>query len=143
MSSTSPTSASPRSKSNPSQRTFTSPQISGPVLPINSASEPKVEKDRLQQHYDAQHSTQELQHQEHRKTGIGQEQEHVPSVATSEPSMENRSVEPSESRDGSQSKETGRKKIKIALIPDPRSRQVTFLKRKNGLMKKAMELVGF
>lgn len=35
----------------------------------------------------------------------------------------------------------GRKKIKIARIADARSRQVTFLKRKNGLLKKAMELV--
>lgn len=35
----------------------------------------------------------------------------------------------------------GRKRIKIAHIEDSRSRQVTFLKRKNGLMKKAMELV--
>lgn len=35
----------------------------------------------------------------------------------------------------------GRKKIRIARIQDARSRQVTFLKRKNGLLKKAMELV--
>jgi MADS-box transcription enhancer factor 2A len=34
----------------------------------------------------------------------------------------------------------GRKKIRIERIPDERNRQVTFTKRKNGLMKKAMEL---
>ncbi|KAI8140009.1 hypothetical protein BJV82DRAFT_645949 [Fennellomyces sp. T-0311] len=34
----------------------------------------------------------------------------------------------------------GRKKIKIQTIQDERNRQVTFLKRKNGLMKKAYEL---
>jgi len=34
----------------------------------------------------------------------------------------------------------GRKKIKIERISDDRNRQVTFTKRKNGLMKKAMEL---
>lgn len=34
----------------------------------------------------------------------------------------------------------GRKKIKIRLIEDERNRQVTFTKRKNGLLKKAMEL---
>eukprot|EP00873_Tetraselmis_striata_P017865 jgi/Tetstr1/438129/TSEL_002855.t1 len=34
----------------------------------------------------------------------------------------------------------GRKKIKIERILDERNRQVTFTKRKNGLMKKAMEL---
>ncbi|KAI8968605.1 hypothetical protein BDF20DRAFT_839694 [Mycotypha africana] len=34
----------------------------------------------------------------------------------------------------------GRKKIKIQLIKDDRNRQVTFLKRKHGLMKKAYEL---
>ncbi|CAG9461635.1 unnamed protein product [Pedinophyceae sp. YPF-701] len=34
----------------------------------------------------------------------------------------------------------GRKKIRIEKIPDERNRQVTFTKRKNGLMKKAMEL---
>lgn len=34
----------------------------------------------------------------------------------------------------------GRKKIQIARIPDERNRQVTFTKRKNGLLKKAMEL---
>ncbi|KAJ1556357.1 Myocyte-specific enhancer factor 2D [Cladochytrium tenue] len=34
----------------------------------------------------------------------------------------------------------GRKKIKIAPISDERNRQVTFLKRKFGLMKKAYEL---
>ncbi|KAI8853142.1 hypothetical protein BC829DRAFT_21832 [Chytridium lagenaria] len=34
----------------------------------------------------------------------------------------------------------GRKKIKIAPIVDERNRQVTFLKRKFGLMKKAYEL---
>lgn len=34
----------------------------------------------------------------------------------------------------------GRKKIKIEKISDERNRQVTFTKRKNGLMKKAMEL---
>lgn len=34
----------------------------------------------------------------------------------------------------------GRKKIKIERIADERNRQVTFTKRKNGLMKKAMEL---
>lgn len=34
----------------------------------------------------------------------------------------------------------GRRKIDIAPIKDERSRQVTFTKRKNGLMKKAMEL---
>jgi len=34
----------------------------------------------------------------------------------------------------------GRKKIKIQRIPDERNRQVTFNKRKNGLVKKAMEL---
>ena len=34
----------------------------------------------------------------------------------------------------------GRKKIKIERIVDERNRQVTFTKRKNGLMKKAMEL---
>ena len=34
----------------------------------------------------------------------------------------------------------GRKKIKIERIGDERNRQVTFTKRKNGLMKKAMEL---
>ena len=38
-------------------------------------------------------------------------------------------------------KTEGRKKIKIQKIENTRSRQVTFLKRKNGLMKKAMELV--
>ena len=34
----------------------------------------------------------------------------------------------------------GRKKIRIERIADERNRQVTFTKRKNGLMKKAMEL---
>eukprot|EP00884_Botryococcus_braunii_P000887 jgi/Botrbrau1/1079/Bobra.0076s0043.1 len=34
----------------------------------------------------------------------------------------------------------GRKKIRIEKITDERNRQVTFTKRKNGLMKKAMEL---
>ena len=34
----------------------------------------------------------------------------------------------------------GRKKIKIAPIEDDRNRSVTFLKRKNGLFKKAHEL---
>lgn len=34
----------------------------------------------------------------------------------------------------------GRKKIQIRPINDDRNRQVTFLKRKNGLMKKAFEL---
>ncbi|ORX57573.1 myocyte enhancer factor 2D [Hesseltinella vesiculosa] len=34
----------------------------------------------------------------------------------------------------------GRKKIKIQPIRDNRNRQVTFLKRKHGLMKKAYEL---
>lgn len=34
----------------------------------------------------------------------------------------------------------GRKKIKIQTIVDERNRQVTFLKRKYGLMKKAYEL---
>ncbi|CAD7702365.1 unnamed protein product [Ostreobium quekettii] len=34
----------------------------------------------------------------------------------------------------------GRKKIRIEKIQDERARQVTFTKRKNGLMKKAMEL---
>ncbi|EFA79888.1 putative MADS-box transcription factor [Heterostelium album PN500] len=34
----------------------------------------------------------------------------------------------------------GRKKIKIQKITDERNRQVTFTKRKNGLIKKAMEL---
>ncbi|KAI8812109.1 MADS box transcription factor MEF2, partial [Cladochytrium replicatum] len=34
----------------------------------------------------------------------------------------------------------GRKKIKIQQIQDERNRQVTFLKRKYGLMKKAYEL---
>ncbi|KAI9340698.1 hypothetical protein DFJ73DRAFT_597856, partial [Zopfochytrium polystomum] len=34
----------------------------------------------------------------------------------------------------------GRKKIKIAPITEERNRQVTFLKRKFGLMKKAFEL---
>ncbi|KAI8098765.1 uncharacterized protein BX664DRAFT_319549 [Halteromyces radiatus] len=34
----------------------------------------------------------------------------------------------------------GRRKIKIQPIHDDRNRQVTFLKRKNGLMKKAYEL---
>eukprot|EP00179_Madagascaria_erythrocladioides_P005836 CAMPEP_0198310560 /NCGR_PEP_ID=MMETSP1450-20131203/2604_1 /TAXON_ID=753684 ORGANISM="Madagascaria erythrocladiodes, Strain CCMP3234" /NCGR_SAMPLE_ID=MMETSP1450 /ASSEMBLY_ACC=CAM_ASM_001115 /LENGTH=452 /DNA_ID=CAMNT_0044013399 /DNA_START=299 /DNA_END=1657 /DNA_ORIENTATION=+ len=34
----------------------------------------------------------------------------------------------------------GRKKIRIAKIEDERNRQVTFTKRKNGLLKKAMEL---
>ncbi|GAM22153.1 hypothetical protein SAMD00019534_053280 [Acytostelium subglobosum LB1] len=34
----------------------------------------------------------------------------------------------------------GRKKIKIQKISDERNRQVTFTKRKNGLIKKAMEL---
>ncbi|ORZ19599.1 myocyte enhancer factor 2D, partial [Absidia repens] len=34
----------------------------------------------------------------------------------------------------------GRKKIKIQPIVDNRTRQVTFLKRKHGLMKKAYEL---
>eukprot|EP01027_Heterolobosea_sp_BB2_P006836 GEZU01010260.1.p1 GENE.GEZU01010260.1~~GEZU01010260.1.p1 ORF type:complete len:115 (+),score=18.31 GEZU01010260.1:300-644(+) len=34
----------------------------------------------------------------------------------------------------------GRKKIEIKRIKDDRNRSVTFLKRKNGLMKKAMEL---
>ncbi|RKP36585.1 hypothetical protein BJ085DRAFT_9114, partial [Dimargaris cristalligena] len=34
----------------------------------------------------------------------------------------------------------GRKKIKIQPIADDRGRQVTFLKRKQGLMKKAYEL---
>lgn len=37
-------------------------------------------------------------------------------------------------------KNVGRKKIKIQRIQDDRNRQVTFLKRKNGLLKKAMEL---
>jgi len=34
----------------------------------------------------------------------------------------------------------GRKKIRIERIPDERNRMVTFTKRKNGLIKKAMEL---
>ncbi|KAI9267521.1 Mef2a core bound To Dna [Helicostylum pulchrum] len=34
----------------------------------------------------------------------------------------------------------GRKKIQIQHIKDDRNRQVTFLKRKHGLMKKAYEL---
>lgn len=34
----------------------------------------------------------------------------------------------------------GRRKISIAPISDDRNRQVTFLKRKNGLFKKAYEL---
>jgi hypothetical protein len=34
----------------------------------------------------------------------------------------------------------GRKKIKIARINDERSRHATFAKRKNGLVKKAIEL---
>jgi hypothetical protein len=34
----------------------------------------------------------------------------------------------------------GRKKIKIRPIKDDRNRAVTFLKRKNGLFKKAFEL---
>jgi len=34
----------------------------------------------------------------------------------------------------------GRHKIDIKKIPDPRGRHVTFNKRKNGLLKKAMEL---
>ena len=34
----------------------------------------------------------------------------------------------------------GRRKISIAPITDDRNRQVTFLKRKNGLFKKAYEL---
>lgn len=34
----------------------------------------------------------------------------------------------------------GRKKIQIEHIKDDRNRQVTFLKRKHGLMKKAYEL---
>ncbi|KAG0144562.1 hypothetical protein CROQUDRAFT_47204 [Cronartium quercuum f. sp. fusiforme G11] len=34
----------------------------------------------------------------------------------------------------------GRRKIEIAPIVDDRNRSVTFLKRKNGLMKKAYEL---
>ena len=34
----------------------------------------------------------------------------------------------------------GRRKISIERIQDERNRQVTFTKRKNGLMKKAMEL---
>ncbi|KAI8344803.1 hypothetical protein BC941DRAFT_17244 [Chlamydoabsidia padenii] len=34
----------------------------------------------------------------------------------------------------------GRKKIKIQPIEDERNKQVTFLKRKHGLMKKAYEL---
>ena len=34
----------------------------------------------------------------------------------------------------------GRKKIAIQPIPDDRNRNVTFHKRKNGLIKKAMEL---
>lgn len=34
----------------------------------------------------------------------------------------------------------GRRKISIAPIKDDRNRQVTFLKRKNGLFKKAYEL---
>ncbi|KAJ2393590.1 Myocyte-specific enhancer factor 2D, partial [Coemansia sp. RSA 2603] len=34
----------------------------------------------------------------------------------------------------------GRKKIKIQTIKDERNRQVTFLKRKAGLLKKAYEL---
>jgi hypothetical protein len=34
----------------------------------------------------------------------------------------------------------GRKKIQIQSIKDDRNRQVTFLKRKHGLMKKAYEL---
>lgn len=37
-------------------------------------------------------------------------------------------------------KNKGRKKIKIEFIGDNRSRQVTFLKRKNGILKKAHEL---
>lgn len=36
--------------------------------------------------------------------------------------------------------EMGRKKIKIARINDERSRHATFAKRKNGLVKKAIEL---
>ena len=39
-----------------------------------------------------------------------------------------------------QKRSMGRKKIRIERIKDERNRQVTFTKRKNGLMKKAMEL---
>lgn len=67
--------------------------------------------------------------------------EEQPSVAASEPSVEENSAGLGDVREVSESKDAGRKKIKIELIRDPRSRQVTFLKRKNGLMKKAMELV--
>ena len=42
---------------------------------------------------------------------------------------------------GPSHKTEGRKKIEIQKIENIRSRQVTFLKRKDGLMKKAMELV--
>jgi len=41
---------------------------------------------------------------------------------------------------GSVGSEMGRKKIKIARINDERSRHATFAKRKNGLVKKAIEL---
>ncbi len=41
---------------------------------------------------------------------------------------------------GSVGADMGRKKIKIARINDERSRHATFAKRKNGLVKKAIEL---
>lgn len=41
---------------------------------------------------------------------------------------------------GGDGNNTAKKKIKIDYIQEVRSRQVTFLKRKNGVMKKAMEL---
>lgn len=67
----------------------------------------------------------------------------IQSSLHSEPYLEEQSADFSESQKQSGGKESQRKKIKIQLIRDPRSRQVTFLKRKNGLMKKAMELVSF
>lgn len=98
--------------------------------------------DKVHHHYSSNGSD----HQNDRDENDNQEvlsNEEQPSVAASEPSVEENSAGLGDMRDVSESKDAGRKKIKIELIRDPRSRQVTFLKRKNGLMKKAMELVSY
>ncbi|KAE8719880.1 Aquaporin NIP1-2 [Hibiscus syriacus] len=49
-------------------------------------------------------------------------------------------VYPNESREDSSQKKTGRGKIEIKRIENTTNRQVTFCKRRNGLLKKAYEL---
>lgn len=48
--------------------------------------------------------------------------------------------EESDNDEGSKSKKSGRRKIKIEYIPDRNRRHITFSKRKAGIMKKAYEL---